>query len=492
MADIVEDGDQGSLSVFMAALAALQAQGQSVLNGLSQISSDTLLRFQQDLSVLNGYRQRAYRLPVQDVAGQFLVSDLLDIDQAATSATVHADSSSVTLRERSRPAEATIQSTRFSTSDGSIEQFSGMYRVTTQDGQPPTGTFDIQFFSGLDLTLLVFDIVMSPSNPAITVRVSPTGVTYTPATQVTCTGYTVTAWLPEGEVKYVSIAITPTHPDTLGGSAYTFGLTSFTADLVEFQMQSELDTRAIQVTPGSAQLQLVTKDSGTGVAYFLALGAGAAFTGVSSGQILDVPGAVEVDASLVPVANVTATVTAGSLSTATLTEAVAGASAGIVVGSSIAFATVSNVLQVTGRVGLLLTLNGNAPVLAGQAVTLVSAYIDPTSGVLSWQDETGAYTNQLPDDLYGASLAIADVSGAPVRLAPGLNPAFANHLTTPVFALYQGQLFYRPLGTGALLFSVSYTAGPATLDASLKVQLITRDRARTPVFQGASLQDVYS
>jgi hypothetical protein len=43
-----------------------------------------------------------------------------------------------------------------------------------------------------------------------------------------------------------------------------------------------------------------------------------------------------------------------------------------------------------------------------------------------------------------------------------------------------------------LLFSVSYTAGPATLDASLKVQLITRDRARTPVFQGASLQNVYS
>jgi hypothetical protein len=111
--------------------------------------------------------------------------------------------------------------------------------------------------------------------------------------------------------------------------------------------------------------------------------------------------------------------------------------------------------------------------------------------VLSWRDETGAYTNQLPDDLYGTSLAIADVSGVPVRLAPGLNPAFANHLTTPVFALYQGQLFYRPLGTGAFLFSVSYTAGPATLEASLKVQLITRDRARTPVFQGASLQNVY-
>jgi hypothetical protein len=141
MGDIVQDGDQSSRAVFVAALAQLQAQGQSVLDSLAQTRLDTLCRFEQDLSALNGRWQRAYRLPVQDIAGQFLVSDLLDIDQAATSATVRADSSSVTLRERSRPAEATIQSTQFSTSDGSIEQFSGMYRVTTQDGQVPTSPF---------------------------------------------------------------------------------------------------------------------------------------------------------------------------------------------------------------------------------------------------------------------------------------------------------------------------------------------------------------
>src|ERR1017187_9820774 len=142
MADIVQDGDQGSRAVFMAALADLQTQGQSVLNGLAQTRLDTLLRFQQDLSALNGRRQRAYRLPVHDIAGQFLVSDMLDIDQAATSATVRADASSVTLRKRSSPAQPTVQSTQFSTSAGSIEQFSGMYRVSTQDGRAPTGTFD--------------------------------------------------------------------------------------------------------------------------------------------------------------------------------------------------------------------------------------------------------------------------------------------------------------------------------------------------------------
>ena len=149
----------------------------------------------------------------------------------------------MTLRERSRPAEAAVQSTQFSTSAGSIEQFSGMYRITTQKGKPPTGTFDIQFFSGLDLTLPIFDIVMSPSDPEITVQVSAGGVSYAAAKQVARSGYRVSAWLPEGEVKYIRIAITPSHPDTLGGSGY--------------HMQSEFVTKVIQVTPGSSQMRLV-------------------------------------------------------------------------------------------------------------------------------------------------------------------------------------------------------------------------------------------
>ena len=39
MADIFEDGQQGSRAVFVAALAALQAQGQAVLGGLAQTGS---------------------------------------------------------------------------------------------------------------------------------------------------------------------------------------------------------------------------------------------------------------------------------------------------------------------------------------------------------------------------------------------------------------------------------------------------------------------
>lgn len=186
---------------------------------------------------------------------------------------MRADATSVSLRERVGPATATVRSTQFSTSAGTIEQFGDMYRVTAQNGLAPTGTFAIQFFSGLNLTLLVFDIVMSPSNPEITVQVSVGGTSYASATQVTQTGYRVTAWLPEGEVKYVRIAITPGHPDTLGGSSYTFGLTSFTAYMVEFHMQSEFATMPVQVTPGSDRMRLLADDS-DGFIYSLSLGVG--------------------------------------------------------------------------------------------------------------------------------------------------------------------------------------------------------------------------
>ena len=181
MADIFQDGDEGSRGKFVAALEALQATGQSVLDDLAQTRTDTLLRFEQGLGALNSRRQRAFRLLSPDIAARFIVSDLIDVDQTTTSATLRADSQAVTLRERNRPASPAIQSQQFSTSAGMTEQFNGMYRVTTTDGSTPTGTFDLVFNVPLDLTLVVFDIVMTPSNPNITVLVSSNGVTFTEA-----------------------------------------------------------------------------------------------------------------------------------------------------------------------------------------------------------------------------------------------------------------------------------------------------------------------
>src|ERR1035438_6821385 len=118
MADIFQDGDEGSRGKFVAALEALQATGQSVLDDLAQTRTDTLLRFEQGLGALNSRRQRAFRLPSSDIAARFIVSDLLDVDQTTTSATLRAASQAVTLRERNRPASPAIQSQKFSTSAG--------------------------------------------------------------------------------------------------------------------------------------------------------------------------------------------------------------------------------------------------------------------------------------------------------------------------------------------------------------------------------------
>ena len=291
MADIFQDGDEGSRGKFVAALEALQSTGQSVLDDLAQTRTDTLLRFEQGLGALNSRRQRAFRLPSSDIAARFIVSDLLDVDQTTTSATLRAGSQAVTLRERNRPASPAIQSQKFSTSAGMTEQFNGMYRVTT-DGSTPVGTFDLVFNLPLELTLVVFDIVMTPSNPNITVLVSANGVTFNEALGTSMSGYQVTAWLPAGEVKYLRIKITPNHPDTLGGSSYTFGLTSFNAFMVAFQLASEMTTLPVPMVPLSNAVTFAAEDT-PGVLYFLSMGA-APFVGVTPGQSIPIPGAAAV------------------------------------------------------------------------------------------------------------------------------------------------------------------------------------------------------
>lgn len=75
-----------------------------------------------------------------------------------------------------------------------------MYRVTTT-GAVPTGTFNLQFQVPLDLKLVVFDMVMSPGAPAITVSVSANGIEYQAAQQVSQNAYRVNVWLPASSVK---------------------------------------------------------------------------------------------------------------------------------------------------------------------------------------------------------------------------------------------------------------------------------------------------
>ena len=107
-----------------------------------------------------------------DVACQFIMSDLIDVDQSGTSATLRPDSGAATLRERSAAANAVIRKTVFTASSGIVEQFTGMHRVYTEDGRKPVGSFDIELVSPATISILTFDIVTMPSDPSIRVFVS--------------------------------------------------------------------------------------------------------------------------------------------------------------------------------------------------------------------------------------------------------------------------------------------------------------------------------
>jgi hypothetical protein len=110
------------------------------------------------------------------------------------------------------------------------------------------------------------------------------------------------------------------------------------------------------------------------------------------------------------------------------------------------------------------------------------------SGLLVW---TGNPTGQVPDSVYLPSLTVTE-GDTQMGIAPGLDPAAATNLTVPVFCWHDGGLYLRPFTTEdrARRFSVAYMSGPATLTARLRVQLTSRDRAQTPVFSGATLENV--
>jgi hypothetical protein len=407
--DLYADGQTGSRSALLSALTKLQATGQGILDDLATVRQTTIAEFEQGLTALNGRHQRANRVLAADLAGQFVVSDFLDIDQTLTSATVRADSQAVTLRQRKTAPPALIDNQTFTSSAGSVEKFGNLYQVYLPNDSVPTGTFQIKFAATVDLSLLVFDLLLTPSNPAISVQVSPDGVYYTSATKVTRNGARVSAYLPPVEIRFLTIAITPSMPDNIGGYTYTFGLQGFYPYQVAFHLESQLTSKPVTVYPQSAGI--ATNFAGDDdLTAFVSLD-GLTFTNVLPGSVLPVPGAV----------------------------------------------------QVTGAASV------------------------GANGLMTWAVGTGT-ASALPVNVYPQSLTVLDKDNVPVPIAAGLNPADATHVTKPVVCWFNNTLTYRPYtGTISDPFTVSYVYGPSSLQAYLRVQLVSRDRASTPVFKGMTL-----
>jgi hypothetical protein len=268
-------GEAASASQVNLAFSDLEAQGNAILQTLSEIQLTTLVDYQRRLDALNARRQRAARILTPGITG-FVVSDFDDINQGTTTATVRADTASATLRERSLPGQVEVLSTTFTSSSGtvqSIDDGNTLFSVYNS-ADVPTGTFMLTLTAVMDISLLTIDIAAMASSPSISVSISVNGLTWVPASEVQLSGYRLNAWLPQTPTKYIQIVIVPSQPDNLGGSTYTFGVTDLSGSAVSYNLVSDVFFNPITVAVGSDTVQLVA-DNVPGLTYYLSLNSSA-------------------------------------------------------------------------------------------------------------------------------------------------------------------------------------------------------------------------
>lgn len=418
MAEVFQLGQEASASAFEAALKTIHDQGTSILDTIETARVDALVSFDRRLQAINARRIRAWRVKSSQQAVKFVVSDFSDLDQANTTTTVRIDSSSVSLRERAVPAEAVIKTNHFSVNKGTIEALDSaqtILRVHTDDFSTPTGQFDIELVTPLTLNQFIIDIVATPSSPTIVVSVSSDGLTYTQASKVAINGYRINVWLTSTEVRYIRMQVTPSHPDTLNGNTFTFGITDFSAQATEYHLRSDLLTKVIQFVPKSIGITLDAVED-PNIQYYLSIWADGEtqppFVEVAPGDIITIGTAV------------------------------------------------SNTVSTTASNPTLL------------AVTPL-----------------GLYVNSVVVTERGTALRIAQgLSSDDPRIQDIINEYVAIDQASSSYdiSLLRGDGDYNAPRT----FVVSYIYGPQLVNVQMKVRLSTSDPATSPIFHGASLDEV--
>lgn len=383
------DGTTGSESQVAQAFTELRLQGQSSIDELVVLRENTLLLFNNALSELNGKRVKINRLPEVGIAAKFLTSDLQDINQSITTASVRADSNSFSLRERSAPGETIVNQVRFSASEGTIQalqvpqtgssgNLGALYRVATATGTAPVGTFDIQLLDQVSISLVIFDMMNTPSSAQIQAFISQNGINFIPADSVTRNGYRLAAWFTPQEIKYIRITITPALPDILGGSVFTFGLTDLHAFSVQYHLRSDVYTNQIVIAPRSASLKFSTLST-PGLLYFLSLAGNPALE-ITPGQIIPIPG------------------------TSTFTNVNAGllAPAGSAWIASHAYIVGNTVLDSNGNLQTVTAIAGS-----GTSDTVAPSTVDPLTAVANASAGNTSYTGTFSPTLPAGSVVIA-------------------------------------------------------------------------------------
>jgi hypothetical protein len=295
MKSVLTDGQSGSASQVSAALGSLRGYGQNLYEDLQQKRQISLVDLERRLSALNARQRRANALLPVGVAAAFSVGDFSGIQQGESSATVRIDTQAATLKERRTDVLSLISQQKFSSSSGTIEQLDmngTLMRVRAEAGVIPTGVFNLTLQQAVVLGVVTFDLAAMASSPQAIVEVSENGMEWRPAVHSALFGYRVVAWLDSFPVLYLRLTLTPTHPDSLGGQSYTFGLTQFSGQGLEFQLRSELMSQPV-VFPTTALNLNFQADADPGLAYYLSLSAAgttASFQNVQPGDSVATPG----------------------------------------------------------------------------------------------------------------------------------------------------------------------------------------------------------
>jgi hypothetical protein len=278
---------ESSRAAVMQKFTALSATGQSVMDDIGVVHTNTLLAFQQFLSQANLMKTRVDRICAPGVMGRFVVSDLLGVDLPHTTASLRPDATAVTLCERGKFVPAVIKTTTFSTDKGTYQLLNNTYKVMSQTGTP-TGTFRVEFLRTILGNLVVFDLLTPTSDGTVKVSGIAPDFTEFPADTVSRNGYRVCAWLPTREMRYLKIAITPSGPDIAGGLGYTFGITDLNTSSLTFHLASDLVMKPITITPTTPKAMFRAPET-EGLTYFLSYD-GAHFSQVAPNSTIELPG----------------------------------------------------------------------------------------------------------------------------------------------------------------------------------------------------------
>ena len=264
----VTQGAKASASQINTCLEAIESTGSSILTSLYDFQELTMVQYQNRRSYINSKKVLANRVPGPGTPINISAGDFAYIDQGLTTCSLRGDSGSCTTKETAVTFQHST-SASFTASTGQVNNLDTtgeLFQVISDT--IPTGTFNITIPSPIACNLVVFDMLASPGSPTISVSVSPDNINFTPFTNISINGSTVTACGPQTDTNYVQVVITPDNPDLLNGISYSFGITALTVRGSSFALRSQFCSVPITFSPISANLYFGTQDT-VGVTYYI-------------------------------------------------------------------------------------------------------------------------------------------------------------------------------------------------------------------------------